>query len=117
MLKLSPLFADGAVLCRRKELRIFGEAEDGARVRCELRDREGALLAEGEGKAAGGKFLILLPPQEAGTGCALRVTDGRESLEAEDLCIGEVFLAGGQSNMELELQNADLEQKNLRMLK
>ena len=107
MLKLFPLFADGAVLCRRKELRIFGEAEDGARVRCELRDGGGALLAEGEGKAAGGKFLILLPPQEAGTGCALRVTDGRESLEATDLCIGEVFLAGGQSNMELELQNAD----------
>ena len=27
MLHVSPLFSDGAVLCREKELRIFGEAE------------------------------------------------------------------------------------------
>ena len=51
MLKISPIFSDGAVLCRRKELRIFGGAEDGARVRCELRDAKDVLLARGEGTA------------------------------------------------------------------
>lgn len=107
MLHISPLFSDGAILCRGKEIRIFGEAEDGARVTCELRDEKGALLARGEAKAWRGRFLILLPPQQAGTGCRLEITDGRETFRAEDLAIGEVFLAGGQSNMELELQNAD----------
>ena len=32
MLRVASLFTDGAVLCRQKEIRIFGEAEDGAEV-------------------------------------------------------------------------------------
>ena len=107
MLRISPIFSDGAVLCRRKELRIFGGAEDGTRVRCELRDAKDALLARGEGIAREGQFLILLPPQEAATGCRLMIFAGNERYTALDICIGEVYLAGGQSNMELELQNAD----------
>ena len=107
MLKISPIFSDGAVLCQRKELRIFGGAEDGVRVRCELRDAKDTLLARGEGIARKGTFLILLPPQEAATGCRLMIFAGDEQYTALDICIGEVYLAGGQSNMELELQNAD----------
>ena len=107
MLNISPLFSDGAVLCRGKELRIFGEAADGERVRCELRDGKDVLLARGEGTARDGKFLILLPPQEANTGCRLMIFAGGETFTALDICVGEVFLAGGQSNMELELQNAE----------
>ena len=107
MLKISPVFSDGAVLCRGKEIRIFGEAEEGALVRCELRDEKDRTLAAGEGVARDGKFLILLPPQEARTGCRLRLTAGEDCFTALDICVGEVYLAGGQSNMELELQNAD----------
>ena len=107
MLKVSPLFSDGAVLCREKELRIFGEADSGALIRCELRDRDHRLLAEGTGVAQDEKFLILLPPQKAQINCTLLLTSETESCTARDIAIGEVFLAGGQSNMELELQNAD----------
>ena len=32
MLKLAPLFGNGAVLCRGKEIRIFGEAENGRTI-------------------------------------------------------------------------------------
>ncbi|MBR2287384.1 MAG: hypothetical protein IJ865_04010 [Clostridia bacterium] len=107
MLKVSPLFSDGAVLCRKKEIRLFGEAEEGAKIRAELRDAKGALLSWGTGEAVDGRFLILLPPQEAQVGCTLLFTDGEETFRAKDILIGEVFLAGGQSNMEWELQNAD----------
>ena len=107
MLRMSPLFSDGAVICRGKEIRLFGEAEDGARVHGELRDEKDALLARGDASARNGRFLILLPPQEAATGCRLVVTAGGETYIALDISIGEVYLAGGQSNMELELQNAD----------
>ena len=106
MLRISPLFSDGAVLCRGKELRVFGEADDGARVRCELMDEKDRLLARGDGIAVKGKFLILLPPQEAGTGRRLIVSDGRESVCSMDISVGEVYLAGGQSNMEMELRSA-----------
>ncbi len=107
MLKLSPLFSDGAVICRGKEIRLFGEAEDGARVHGELRDEKDRLLAKGDAEARDGHFLILLPPQKAATGCRLVVTAGGETRIALDISVGEVYLAGGQSNMELELQNAD----------
>ena len=107
MLKMSPLFSDGAVLCRGKELRLFGEAADGAKVHGELRDSKDRPLARGDAEARDGRFLILLPPQEAQTGCRLVVTAEGETFTALDISIGEVYLAGGQSNMELELQNAD----------
>ena len=107
MLKPASLFTDGAVLCRRKEIRIFGEVSEGLTVTVRLFSREGSLLGEGSAPAEGTRFLVSLPPQEAQTGCRLVISAGSEQAEAEDVAIGEVFLAGGQSNMELELRNAD----------
>ena len=48
MLKPCSLFSDGAVLCRNKEIRLFGKAEAGANVRAELRDSTGKMIAEAE---------------------------------------------------------------------
>ena len=107
MLHVSPLFSDGAVLCREKELRIFGEAEDGTLIQCELIDENGSMLAKGSGITREGKFLILLPPQSARTGCMLQLSSAADRFIARDIAIGDVFLAGGQSNMEMELQSAD----------
>ena len=108
MLKPSPLFGDGAVLCRGKEIRVFGKADPGATVRAELRNRDGKMLAEAECRAEkDGRFLTLLAPQKAGTGYELTLTDGTEVHTARGIAIGDVYLAGGQSNMEWTLQNAD----------
>ena len=107
MLKPASLFTDGAVLCRRKEIRIFGEVSEGQTVTVRLLSRDGVLLDESSAQAEGTRFLVTLPPQEAQTGCRLVILSGEEQSEADDVAIGEVFLAGGQSNMELELRNAD----------
>ena len=107
MLKPASLFTDGAVLCRNKEIRIFGEADSGADVKATLLDRNGGVLAEAACRCRDGRFLVSLRPQQAQTGCRLVISSGTEQTEAADIAIGEVFLAGGQSNMELELQNAD----------
>ena len=107
MIRAASLFTDGAVLCRRKEIRIFGETDSRAPVTVRLYDREDTLLAEGSGQARDGRFLVFLRPQEAQTGCRLIIESGDEQTEAKDIAIGEVFLAGGQSNMELALQGAD----------
>ncbi len=105
--QLAPLFRDGAVLCRGKEIRVFGTGEEGLRLSAILLDERGGLLARDECEVRQGHFCFLLPPQEAQTGCVLRVTDGRDTCLSCDLAIGEVYLAGGQSNMEMELRNAD----------
>ena len=43
---------------------------------------------------------------EAGGPYELEVSDGNETKKYIDIMLGEVWLAGGQSNMELELQNS-----------
>lgn len=106
MLIPAPLFGDHAVLCRGKEIRIFGTCS-GDTVHAMLTDRENRLLGENTAEADGGHFLVHLPPQSAQTGCTLSITCGSETYSAADIAIGEVYLAGGQSNMELELKDAD----------
>jgi len=107
MFKLAPLFGSGAVLARNKEIRIFGTAEDGTKLRAALTNASGKVLTEAIDAARDGRFLLQLVPQSAQTGCTLTVTDGAETVTSTDIAIGEVYFAGGQSNMELELQNAD----------
>ena len=106
MLRPASLFTDGAVLCRDREIRIFGEADSGAEVSAVLLDRGGNILAEAACRSRDGRFLLSLCPQEAQTGCRLVLSSGEERAAAEDLAIGDVYLAGGQSNMEMELRNA-----------
>ena len=107
MLRPAALFTDGAVLCRNREIRVFGEADSGAEVSVTLADRNGKVLAETACRSRDGCFLAFLCPQAAQTGCRLIMKAGEEQAEASDVAIGDVFLAGGQSNMELELRNAD----------
>ena len=78
-LKPSALFTDGAVLCRGKEIRLFGEAPEGVCVSAALADAAGKVLAAGKGTVRDGKFLISLPPQEAQAGCRLTFTAGAET--------------------------------------
>lgn len=105
--QVSPLFGDHAVLCRGKEIRLFGTAPEGANVIAELKNAQGRLLGRDTAPAKEGRFLLYLPPQEAQEGCTLAFSCGGEQVICRDILIGEVYLAGGQSNMELELQNAD----------
>ena len=105
--EISPLFGDGAVLCRDREIRLFGTAPEGAAVTAELRDRFGRVLGKDTAPAREGRFLLRLPPQTAQEECTLTYACGGASVVCTDVVIGDVYLAGGQSNMELELQNAD----------
>ena len=114
MLKPSSLFGNGAVLCRNKEIRLFGEADTGNEVRICLKDRDGRTLAETVCVAADGRFETAVGPQKAGTGYRLEFTDGNETVTAEDILIGDVYLAGGQSNMEMSLWTADEGQQLIR---
>ena len=106
MLETASLFTDGGVLCRDREIRIFGRADSGKTVSVRLRDSRGNLLAEEKGTARKERFEITLPPQRAQTGCTLTVLSDSERITASDIAVGDVFLAGGQSNMELELRNS-----------
>ncbi len=106
MLRLSALFGPGAVLCRNQVIRIFGWS-DQQEVVVRLMDGQGRLLAQDHCPVRDRRFIALLSPQKAMLGCVLTVHAGRETVISENILIGDVYLAAGQSNMELELQNAD----------
>ncbi|OZG62826.1 9-O-acetylesterase [Bifidobacterium lemurum] len=57
--------------------------------------------------ADSGAWLTHLPAMPAGGPYRLTLSDGTERITVHDVWIGEVWLAGGQSNMELELRNSE----------
>lgn len=101
MLTLAPIFTDGAVLQRRRSIPVWGTAAPGARVSVRLGGEERSASAN-----ENGRWQAALSPREAGGGETLLVSSGGETLECRDLCFGEVWLAGGQSNMEMPLSES-----------
>ena len=103
--KTAAVFSDHMVLQRNKYISIFGEAPDGAFVTASLFDDKGNLLSKNTGISENSRWLLQLEPQKAQTGCLLKITNEGKVISFSDIAIGEVWLAGGQSNMEFELQN------------
>ncbi|CDC93312.1 sialate O-acetylesterase [Roseburia sp. CAG:380] len=100
MLKLPAIFSDHMILQRRKPVVIWGES-DARKVTVTIQDARVVTYVQD------GKWQLFLPPMEAGGPYVLTVkTDNDEVKTYEDVMYGEIWLAGGQSNMELELQNS-----------
>ena len=103
MFKTAAVFSDNMVLQREKNISVWGEADNGAAVTAELNGKKAECTAND------GKWSLILPPMPAGGPYELHIvcrTDSEESVIFRNVMIGEVWLCGGQSNMELELQNA-----------
>ncbi len=101
MLTLAPIFTDHAVLQRRKPLPVWGTARPGEQVTVRLGGEERSTVA-----APDGRWLITLAPRETEAENVLIVYSYGQTLTCQDLCFGEVWLAGGQSNMELPLSES-----------
>lgn len=100
-LRLAAVFSDHMVLCREKNVRVFGEAADGAQVTVSVAGQSAHAVA------AHGRFEAVLAPMPAGGPHTLTVSDGQTSLTLGDVMIGDVYFAGGQSNMEWPLEQAE----------
>ncbi len=103
------VFSDHCVLQRGKDIALFGTAADGAEIELSLSGADGMQLAQNSTIARNGRWELFLPPQSAQDGCTVRAEchagGTTETRVLQDIAIGEVWLAGGQSNMEFELQN------------
>jgi sialate O-acetylesterase len=111
-LRLPAVISEHAVVQADKPIAIWGWAEPGETVRVAV--GAGNALAEGfvATAAADGRWAGELPPMKAGVSCRIIVkTDKGESVEVPDLLVGEVWLAGGQSNMSY-LVNSPSRNKN-----
>lgn len=98
---LAPIFSDGAVFQRRKPIQIFGGGEEGAAVEVRLSSTDRPCRTV----VRDGKWRVSLPPEEAAEGLMLTASSRGQTLLVRDIAVGEVWIAGGQSNMEFWLRN------------
>lgn len=98
-LSLPKIFQAGMVLQRREPVCVWGRAPEGSVVYVQLNGETTLALSRG------GEWKAYLPPMEAGSGYTLTVCTGNEAIVLDDVAIGEVWLASGQSNMEFLLRD------------
>lgn len=97
--QVAAVFSDHMVLQRNKNIKVFGWGENCNIVTVAFND------ATVDTQIKNGTWTAILPPMEAGEGYEMRVSCGEQEIVFRDVAVGEVWLAGGQSNMEYELQN------------
>ncbi|MGL1956717.1 MAG: sialate O-acetylesterase [Colwellia sp.] len=109
-LKLSvPLiFNDHMILQRNKPIKVWGWAEPNKLVKVTLQSNKQPMSPEAQVSAetqvnAQGKWLITLPAQKTGNVQQLIISTDETTLTFNDVLIGDVWLASGQSNMEWKL--------------
>ena len=99
-----PTFLSSSMALQREPLaaRLWGWAPPGSKVSATL----DATLAATATTAAAGNWSLDLPPQKAGTGHKILITDGRTNITLDDIAFGDVYLCSGQSNMQFSVNDA-----------
>jgi len=92
-----PLFADHAVLQQGTKVPVWGTADPGEAVAVEIAHQTVSATT-----GADGKWLVYLAPMKAGGPFTLKIS-GKNQVLVSDVLIGEVWVCGGQSNMERQL--------------
>ncbi|MBQ7088916.1 MAG: hypothetical protein IJN04_04660 [Clostridia bacterium] len=96
-MKLAAIFTDHMVLQRDYPIALFGEGNG-----------HGTAVINGTVTEfdADGAFLTYLPAMTAGGPYDLTVTIGGDSVTFTDVLVGDVYLAGGQSNMQFRVEES-----------
>src|SRR5690606_29333006 len=95
--RLPAIFSDHAVLQAGAVVPIWGQADPGEKITVTLAGQRATATAD-----AAGRWQVQLDNLSAGGPHTLTV-QGNNTVEVQDVLIGEVWLASGQSNMEFAL--------------
>jgi len=99
-LELSPLFSSGMVLQRNEKINIWGKSFQNAVINIDADWGETLKLKSDSIGDWSGK----LQTPEAGGPFSIKIYSGNEKINIKDILIGEVWIASGQSNMEMSLE-------------
>lgn len=93
-LSVAPVFANDMVLQRNQIIRIWGEAPPGTAVHLALHTQLSLAFADQEGH-----WEAELGALPAGGPYQLQVSTATESIQVENILLGELWICAGQSNM------------------
>lgn len=94
-IKLPALVSDGMVLQHNQKLNIWGKADANEKVEVKFLNKSYKTKAD-----QNGNWKIILPEQKAGGPYTMTIN----KITLKDILIGDVWLASGQSNMELPMR-------------
>lgn len=97
-LSVSTHFQAGMILQRRGEWLLSGTAHPGVEVVVRFRGQEPRVRSD-----LSGRWQARLSTGEAGGPFVMEIESVSESISLDDILVGEVWLASGQSNMEFRL--------------
>ncbi len=100
MLKCAAIFTNHMVLKRDSKVCVWGQCDGEGNVEVCIDD------VQTQTKIVDNQWKVYLPAHAAGGPYLMKVKNGSECIEFTDVYFGEVFLASGQSNMEMVLRDS-----------
>jgi sialate O-acetylesterase len=97
---LPEIFRDHMILQRQQPIPVWGRANAGAAITVRLADAQQTTTADKDGK-----WRVQLPAREAGGPFILTVSAGSKTINIQDVLLGDIWLASGQSNMTMPMRS------------
>jgi sialate O-acetylesterase len=101
-LRLPKIFGDAMVVQRSVPIPVWGWAQAGATVSVKFGSRSASAKTGDDGR-----WKVTLPSMQAGGPYELAVESGAARIVVHDVLVGDIWVASGQSNMELLVSNAN----------
>lgn len=95
------LFSDNAVFQQKAKLPVWGTTDQTDKVTVTIAGQEASTMP------LDGKWKVELQPIAAGGPYTLTISQGTEKHELKNILVGEVWICGGQSNMQWALKQSD----------
>ena len=101
-MKVNELFQSNMVLQQGKPCYVWGTANAGEEIIVTIQGKTASAVAKTSEEAADKEadWKVLLPALTMSESETMRISDGTEEILLENIAVGEVWIAGGQSNME-----------------
>jgi sialate O-acetylesterase len=97
---VSPIFGDNMVLQRGKTNTIWGWSDPGDKVQVEIANSSASAIAGPDRR-----WQVKIQPPPTGGPYTVKIT-GHQTVEFRNVLVGDVWLCGGQSNMQVGLPSA-----------
>ncbi len=100
-LEPNALFTDNAVLQQKVKVPVWGTTDQADKVTVSIAGQEVSATPKD------GRWRVDLAPLAAGGPHTLSIAQGSQKVELKNILVGEVWICGGQSNMQWTLKQSD----------